>query len=48
MNMIAIGHTNGTLPVPEALNNVTLADGLRDMQGLAARFSAAAAQWSPE
>jgi len=26
------------LPVPEALNSVSTADGLRDMQGLAARF----------
>jgi len=26
------------MPVPEALNSVAVADGLRDMQGLAARF----------
>ena len=39
---------SGILPGPEALNKAVTADGLRDMQGLAARFLAAAAKRSPE
>jgi len=36
------------MPAREALSEAANADGLRDMQGLAAWFSAAAAQRSPE
>jgi len=36
------------LSVQEVLSEVATVDGLRDMQGLAARFLAAEAQRSPE
>jgi len=39
---------NRKLPATEALSKAVNADGLRDMQGLAARFLAAEAQRSPE
>jgi len=37
-----------TPPAPKALKKAAKAEGLRDMQGLAARFLAAEAQRSPE